>query len=78
VRAVELLGTTAIVTGVRPAIAQTVVALGIEVAHLRTKARLADGLRLALKLTGRAVTDQARDTPDTLAPAVLSTKDGAP
>ena len=55
VRAVELLGTVVIVTGVRPAIAQTIVGLGIDTSMLRTQARLADGLRLALEVTGRQV-----------------------
>ncbi|MGE0711875.1 MAG: protoglobin domain-containing protein [Planctomycetota bacterium] len=60
VRAVELLGATVIVTGLRPAIAQTIVSLGIDTSHLRTKARLADGLRLALELTGRQVIDDGQ------------------
>lgn len=50
VQALELLGTQAIITGVRPAIAQTVVSLGINTSLLRTRARLVDGLRLALQL----------------------------
>ncbi len=55
VRAVELLGASVIVTGVRPAIAQTIVSLGIDTSTLTTKARLSDGLRAALELTGRRV-----------------------
>lgn len=57
VSAVELLGASAIVTGVRPAIAQTVISLGIETNRLNTKTRLADGLRAALKLAGKQVVD---------------------
>ncbi len=49
-QAVELLGATTIVTGIRPSIAQTVVNLGIDTSMLRTKARLADGLRMAFEI----------------------------
>lgn len=52
VRAVELLGAAALVTGIRPAIAQTVVALGVDTSTIKTKARLADGLKLAFELLG--------------------------
>ncbi|MCO5165747.1 MAG: protoglobin domain-containing protein [Planctomycetes bacterium] len=60
IRAVELLGATAIVTGIRPAIAQTVVSLGIDTAQLRTQARLVDGLRSALELLGQRVVEAPR------------------
>ncbi len=55
VRAVELLGSRCIVTGLRAAIAQTVVSLGIDASSLTTRARLSDGLRTALEITGRRV-----------------------
>lgn len=71
VRAVELLGASAIITGVRPAIAQTVVSLGIDTTVLKTKARLVDGLRLALELTGQRVSTEstAAPQPNAAAPA---------
>lgn len=70
VRAIELLGSQAVITGVRPAIAQTVVSLGVDTATLKTRARLVDGLRLALELTGRRVGDASlpRPAPPAAAP----------
>ena len=50
ISAARLLGTTVILTGVRPAIAQTLVHLGIDLAEIETQSSLAAGLRLALKL----------------------------
>lgn len=58
VQSIQLLGAETIITGVRPAIAQTIVTLGIDTSVLKTKSRLVDGLRLALELTGRAVVDE--------------------
>ncbi len=68
-RAVELLGATTIITGVRPAIAQTIVGLGLETSALRTQARLADGLRVALEMTGRTVIERDRRAKPVSAPA---------
>lgn len=50
ITAARLLGTQVILTGVSPAIAQTLVHLGIDLADFETKSSLADGLRLALNL----------------------------
>lgn len=46
--AVRLLGAQVILTGVRPAIAQTLVHLGIDLAKVITRPSLAAGLQLAL------------------------------
>jgi rsbT co-antagonist protein RsbR len=48
VTAIRLMGADAIISGVRPQIAQTIVALGIEFGDITTKATLADALRHAL------------------------------
>jgi PAS domain S-box-containing protein len=48
VGAVQLLGAKVILTGVRPAIAQTLVHLGIDLSDVETCSSLAAGLRLAL------------------------------
>lgn len=48
VSAVRLLGSEVILTGVRPAIAQTLVHLGIDLSNVITRSSLASGLRLAL------------------------------
>ncbi|HEX6499485.1 MAG TPA: STAS domain-containing protein [Micromonosporaceae bacterium] len=50
--AARLMGADCIVSGIRPQIAQTIVALGIEFGDIATKATLADALRHALRRTG--------------------------
>lgn len=50
VSAVRLLGTQVILTGVRPAIAQALVHLGIDLSDITTRSSLAAGLRVALDL----------------------------
>ncbi|MEV0714172.1 STAS domain-containing protein [Asanoa sp. NPDC050611] len=48
--AARLMGAECIISGIRPQIAQTIVALGIEFGDIATKATLADALRHALRL----------------------------
>lgn len=50
--AARLMGAQCIVSGIRPQIAQTIVALGIEFGDIVTKATLADALVLALRQRG--------------------------
>ncbi|MGW7066320.1 STAS domain-containing protein [Streptomyces sp. NPDC054855] len=50
--AARLMGAECTVSGIRPQIAQTIVALGIEFDGIVTKASLADALKLALKKSG--------------------------
>ncbi|UWZ40482.1 STAS domain-containing protein [Dactylosporangium roseum] len=50
--AARLMGAECIISGIRPQIAQTVVALGIEFGDIVTKASLADALRHALRASG--------------------------
>ncbi|GIH07981.1 polyvinylalcohol dehydrogenase [Rhizocola hellebori] len=52
VMAARLMGAECIVSGIRPQIAQTIVALGIEFGDIVTKASLADALRHAIKMSG--------------------------
>lgn len=49
-RAAELLGVKCILTGIQPAVAQTLVTLGVDLSAIRTLRNLKDGLRLAIKL----------------------------
>jgi rsbT co-antagonist protein RsbR len=52
--AARLMGADCIISGIRPQIAQTIVALGIEFGDIATKATLADALRYVLnKSNGR-------------------------
>ena len=55
VSAVRLLGAECIISGIRPQVAQTIVALGIEFGDIATKATLADALAHALTRTGQKV-----------------------
>jgi rsbT co-antagonist protein RsbR len=55
VSAVRLLGAECIISGIRPQVAQTIVALGIEFGDIATKATLADALRHALNRSGRKI-----------------------
>jgi rsbT co-antagonist protein RsbR len=50
--AARLMGADCIISGIRPQIAQTIVALGIEFGDIATKASLADALRHVLRVTG--------------------------
>jgi rsbT co-antagonist protein RsbR len=52
VMAARLMGAECIISGIRPQIAQTIVALGVEFGDIVTKATLADALRLTLQRSG--------------------------
>jgi len=54
--AARLMGADCVISGIRPQIAQTIVALGIEFGDIVTKASLADALRHALHQGGYEVT----------------------
>jgi rsbT co-antagonist protein RsbR len=53
--AARLMGAECVISGIRPQIAQTIVALGIEFGDIATKATLADALVLTLGRTGMNV-----------------------
>jgi anti-anti-sigma factor len=55
-RAAQLLGTRAILVGIAPEVAETLVQLGIEIGDLYTAATLQEGLNLALAMIHRKVT----------------------
>jgi len=60
VQAARLLGADCIISGIRPQIAQTVVALGIEFGDIHTKASLADAMLLAMRRSGLDVVRTAK------------------
>jgi rsbT co-antagonist protein RsbR len=60
VQAARLLGAECIISGIRPQIAQTVVALGIEFGDIHTKASLADAMLLAMRRSGLDVVPAAK------------------
>jgi rsbT co-antagonist protein RsbR len=55
ITAARLMGAECIISGIRPQIAQTIVHLGINLADITTKAKLADAFAVALQRAGRAV-----------------------
>ena len=58
--AARLMGADCIISGIRPQIAQTIVALGIEFGDIATKSSLADALRHVLRRTGDKVAQKPR------------------
>lgn len=61
VAATRLLGAEVIITGVSPAIAQTIVHLGVDLSGIQTRATMAEGLKLALRMTKQQMTEEARN-----------------
>jgi len=71
VDAARLLGTTVIMTGVTPAVAQTIVTLGVDLSRIKTVGDLQGGLDLADRMLGyRVIAEGADATP--VAPATLA------
>jgi anti-anti-sigma regulatory factor len=58
VTAARLLGAECIISGIRPAIAQTIVHLGIDLSFIKTKATLQDAMRYAFQVTGQKMPDE--------------------
>ncbi|MGW1987920.1 STAS domain-containing protein [Streptomyces collinus] len=58
--AARMMGAQCIISGIRPQIAQTIVALGIEFGDIPTNSSLADALRQALKEIARDTEDDVR------------------
>src|SRR5699024_8285825 len=55
--AVRLVGSTCILVGIRPEIAQTIVTLGIDLTNFPTKSTLKKGFETALEVTDRKIID---------------------
>ncbi|MER5886095.1 STAS domain-containing protein [Streptomyces sp. NPDC001941] len=60
VLAARMMGAQCIISGIRPQIAQTIVALGIEFGDIPTNASLADALRQALKEVAQDAEEEVR------------------
>jgi rsbT co-antagonist protein RsbR len=58
VSAVRLLGADVILTGIRPAIAQTLVHLGVDLSGVATRSSLSSGLRVALEIVGLRISEK--------------------
>jgi PAS domain S-box-containing protein len=59
VAAVRMLGAQVVLTGVRPALAQTLVHLGIDLSHVITRSSMSAGLRVALEILNLQVVDKS-------------------
>lgn len=59
VRAVQLMGSEAIITGIRPETARALISLNINMSDITTRASLADGLKEAFRSKGIHVSQQA-------------------
>lgn len=55
IRAARLLGAQVIITGIRAAIAQTMINLGIDLGDVRTRSTLREGINTALELSGMEI-----------------------
>ena len=58
VTAARLLGAECIISGIRPAIAQTIVHLGIDLSSVNTKGTLQDAMRYAFRSSGQKMPDE--------------------
>jgi rsbT co-antagonist protein RsbR len=54
IQAIRLLGAEGIITGIQPAVAQTIIALGVDLNTVTTLARLRDGLQHCMRSMGSA------------------------
>jgi rsbT co-antagonist protein RsbR len=60
--AVQLLGAQTILTGISASVARTVVQLGVEITRMHTRAKLSEGIELALSIVGKAITSKNKQT----------------
>ena len=60
--AVQLLGGQTILTGISASVARTVVQLGVEITRMHTRAKLSEGIELALSIVGKAITSKDKQS----------------
>ncbi|MBB5056254.1 rsbT co-antagonist protein RsbR [Granulicella aggregans] len=63
ITAARLMGADCYLSGIRPAIAQTIVHLGIDLTDIQTKAKLSDAFALALQRSGKTVVSTKGSAP---------------
>lgn len=66
IKAVRMMGADCVISGIRPAIAQTIVQLGIDLSGVLTRATLSDALATAMSLTGERPGDTGPGVTGTL------------
>jgi anti-anti-sigma regulatory factor len=64
ITAVRMLGAQVVLTGVRPALAQTLVHLGIDLSNIVTRASLSAGVRVAMEILDLLRADRGGDRAD--------------
>lgn len=68
ITAARLMGADCYLSGIRPAIAQTIVHLGIDLVDIQTKAKLADAFAVALQRLGKSVVNTKQTAPSNGSP----------
>ena len=58
--AVRLLGAQTVLTGISASVARSVVQLGVELTHVVTRAKLSEGIVLALSLVGKKISSKSK------------------
>jgi len=58
--AVRLLGAQTVLTGISASVARTVVQLGVELTQVDTRAKLSEGIELALSLVGKKISSKSK------------------
>lgn len=58
--AVQLLGAQTVLTGISASVARTVVQLGVEIGRVETRAKLSEGIELALSIVGKTISSKRR------------------
>ena len=75
ITAAKLMGAECYLSGIRPAIAQTIVHLGIDLTDITTKARLSDAFALALTRQGKTVVARSAKPGPSVMDAAASKKE---
>jgi rsbT co-antagonist protein RsbR len=60
--AVQLLGAQTILTGISASVARTVVQLGVEITRMHTRAKLSEGIELALSIIGKKIASKSNSS----------------
>jgi rsbT co-antagonist protein RsbR len=58
--AVQLLGAQSVLTGISASVARTVIQLGVEITRVETRAKLAEGIELALSIIGKKIASKKK------------------
>jgi rsbT co-antagonist protein RsbR len=62
--AVQLLGAQTVLTGISASVARTVIQLGVEITRVETRAKLSEGIELALSIVGKKIASRKKKDSD--------------